>query len=793
MEREYNIESIKKRLLSGISTITKDEVLYMNKLVDIVLNKNSIGEYDKKDIIDIIEISNILYNNIPNIRLPLDDDKYDRLLVLCRRQNIAYPVGALPVKFYDLEDNNSMIDTTENGNKPHLTKIVEIADKKDSMIYWDQLTKNSTPIMREDFEIHEDQTLVSKRNRNVSHNYDMCGTLDKCKYVLVADAEKHGRANDSNVMILERDFFGKHIQQNIIDPNNIHVVVSLKYDGISVEEEIKGNSVVFACTRGDTGNNEASDLTPILGGFKFPRANMISDKDEMGIKFEYIITRQNLLRVMKDYNKTYVNSRNAVIGLLGGLDARKYRDYLTPVPLESSLDVDRITEIKFLNKYFTKGIDMRYIELKGNYINVLYSIQKFLEEASYMRQFLDFQYDGIVVEYVDENLRKFLGKRNNIPRYSIAVKFSPLRRLSTFTHYTFSVGQDGSITPMAHFDPVEFFGAIHDKTTVHSLARFKKLALRSGDKVDLTLNNDVIVYLTKAPDSLQNKNNPNPIEEFPTVCPSCGSQLYESDSGDSATCINFFCPERVVARVTNMLKKLNIKDFSTQTIRLLEIKSFKELMTIDRSYVEKKIGTVMTDKLFDRINTIRETNYPDYRIIGSLGFTSIAAETWRTILENIELSDIITKQDTELRCLSSIKGIGDKIVDTILRERNYFKEDIEYIIQNIPIVSSVQYKGIKEKPRVVFSGFRDKSLSNLFESKGFSCREGGVTKSTSILVVPYIGYQSLNVNKAFKILTNRCNGKAINYSNLKDASDTTPWIMDIEQAYSYLDNYKPID
>lgn len=793
MEKEYNIENIKKRLLSGISSINNDEVLYMNKLVDIVLNKNNIGEYDKKDIIDIIEISNILYNNIPNIKLPLDDDKYDRLLVLCRRQNISYPVGAVPVVFYDINDNNSIIESTENYNSRKLTKIVEIVDKKDDMIFWDQLTKNSTPMIREDFEIINDETLVAKRSRNVSHNYDMCGTLDKCKYVLVTDAEKHGKANDSNVMILERDFFGKHLQQKIIDPNNIHVVVSLKYDGISVEEEIKGNSVTFACTRGDTGNNEASDLTPILGGFKFPRAKMISDEDEIGIKFEYIITRQNLFRVMKDYNKTYVNSRNAVIGLLGGLDARKYRDYLTPVPLESSLNIDRITELEFLNKYFTKGIDMRYIELKGNYINVLYSIQKFLEEASYMRQFLDFQYDGIVVEYVDENLRKFLGKRNNIPRYAIAVKFSPLKRLSTFTHYTFSVGQDGSITPMAHFEPVEFFGAIHDKTTVHSLARFKKLSLRSGDKVDLTLNNDVIVYLTKAPDSLQNKNNTNPIEEFPVICPSCGSQLYESDSGDSATCINFFCPERVVARVTNMLKKLNIKDFSTQTIRLLEIKSFKELMTIDKKYVEKKIGSVMAEKLFNRINTIRTTNYPDYRLVGSLGFTSIASETWRTILENVELRDIVEKQDMELKCLSSIKGIGEKIVDTILKERKYFKEDIIYILQNIPIVSSVQYKGIKEKPRVVFSGFRDKILADLFDSKGFSFREGGVTKATSILVVPYIGYQSTNVSKAFKILTNRCNGTVIDYSNINSLSNMIPWIMDIEQAYKYLDNYKPID
>ena len=790
--REYNIETIHNRLLSGISAITEEEVQYMNKLVDIVLEKNNIGEYDKKDILEIIEISNILYNNIPNIKLPLDDDKYDRLLVLCRRQNIAYPVGAPPVKFYDIEDNESVIDATNRKNTSELKKIVDIVKNRDSMIYWDELTKNSTPMMREDFEIHKDQTLVSKRSRNVSHNYDMCGTLEKCKYTLMVDAEKHGKANDPSVLVLERDFFGKHIQQGIIDQNNIHVVVSLKYDGISVEEEIKGDTVTFACTRGDTGNNEASDLTPILGGFKFPRAKLINSNEELGIKFEYIITNQNQQRIMKDFNKTYVNSRNAVIGLLGGLDARKYRDYLTPVPLESNLDIDRITEIEFLNRYFTKGIDMRHIELQGSYVTVLYAIKKFVEEASYMRQFLDFQYDGVVVEYVDRNIRKFLGKRNNIPRYAMAIKFSPLRRLSTFTHYTFSVGQDGSITPMAHFDPVEFFGAIHDKTTVHSLARFKKLGLRSGDKVDLTLNNDVIVYLTKSPDSLQNPNNPNPIEEFPTVCPSCGEPLYESNTGDSAFCINFFCPERVVARLTNMLKKLNIKDFSTQTIKALKIKSFKELMTLNKDFVIEKLGDVLADKLFSRIEAIKNTDYPDYRVIGALGFTSIAAETWRSILTNIDIMDIVTRPDSDLKCLSAIKGIGEKTVDTILKERRYFIEDIKYIVSNLNIKSSLQYKGTIEKPRVVFTGFRDKSLTDFFEQKGFSCREGGVTKKTSILVVPYIGYNSTNTAKAFKILSARCK-RPIDYRDLSSTIDVAPWILTSEQAYNYLENYKPID
>ena len=46
--------------------------------------------------------------------------------------------------------------------------------------------------------------------------------------------------------------------------------------------------------RGDTSNNEASDLTPILGGLEFPRAKGVVDESEVfGIKFEYIVTDNN--------------------------------------------------------------------------------------------------------------------------------------------------------------------------------------------------------------------------------------------------------------------------------------------------------------------------------------------------------------------------------------------------------------------------------------------------------------------------------------------------------------------
>lgn len=780
-----NINNIYDRLLSTHNCIiSNDEKEYIVHTVERILNQGYINTCDINDITAIVKICNLIYNNAPNVPTPLDDQLYDRLLVLCRKQGVSYPVGAPPIQFINIE-NADKLETHDDG----LRDVVSVVQNRDKMIYYDDLIKNSTPRMIEDYTINHDDTLVDKRSRNVSHNYDMCGTLDKCNFVLNQDCKDQGLFNDPSIGVFERDFLGKHIQQGIIDQNHIRLLVSLKYDGISVEETICGDTIESACTRGDTNNNEASDLTPILQGSVFPRATGNVDKNErFGVKFEYIITDDNLARIYNDFGKSYVNARNAVIGLLGGLDSRKYRDYLTPVPLESSLDIDRLDEVQFLNKYYTKGIDFRYIIAEGNYVQVLYMIKKFVDEADEMRSYLNFRYDGVVVEYLDKDLRMKLGKNKSIPRYGIAIKFNPLKRHSIFTHYTYSVGQDGTITPMAHFQPVEFFGAIHDKTTVHSLARFKKLGLRIGDEVELTLRNDVIVYLTKP--EKQNPN-PNPLEVFPDTCPSCGQKLVFTDS--TAYCTNFYCPERCIARVSNMLKKLNIKDFSTETIRTLEAKSLRDLLHFDRPYLVSRLGEVLADKFLERMNQLRNANYPDYRLIGSIGFTSVAVETWRTILEHMKLQDIITCNDNELDKLTMIRGIGQKTIDTIKRERPMLLDDMKCILYDVKYTPS---SDSSNKMKVRFSGVRDHVLEGLFNQKGFEAGEGGVTKDTAILVIPYIGFNSNNVTKAFKYLTQKYNAMndtnmIISYENLNLCNNISPFVLTVDQAYEYINNYIP--
>lgn len=743
-------------------------------------------------LINIIKIANIYYNNDFNGLLLIDDDIYDRIVVLLRQTSIPIPIGAPRIELKESipNSNNTLLENKQGS----LKQVVRFSNAGE---YFNTLTSNATRPLYDDYVINPDDNDCSYRKlRNTGHRYDLCGTLDKCKFVTNLDAKSAGVFEDTSVMVFERDFLNPHIKKGIVNPNDITIIASLKYDGISVEATVQGDTIISACSRGDMANNEASDLTPILGGMKFKRAEGISKQDEFGIKFEFIVNSLNMNRLLKQYKVNYVNHRNAIIGLFGRLDARAFRDYMTPVPLESSLDTDRITEIQFLNKYYTKGLDLRHIVIRGNKSEVLKQLSEFVEEASNIRSFMPFAYDGIVVEYVDPNIRNILGKLNSIPRYSVAIKFNPLKRQSIFTHYTYSVGYSGVIIPMAHFEPVDFMGAIHDKTTIHSYARFKKLRLCKGDKVNLSLNNDVIVYLTKAEDDNSREDREQYLEKFPTHCPSCGTKLEYSLSGDTAYCPNFYCRERSLNRIAGMLQKLGVKDFSLETVRALDIKNVIELFNVDTKRAQQVLGTNNGIKFKKTIEALKDVELPDYRVLASLGFPGIGNVTWLKLLQGAPIDVLLNGTiDDIANCYHRIKvGIGPKTVRCIITEREHFKEEIEFLYKNLKILNTPV--GIVRKHKiVVFSGVRDQQLEKLFEEKGFKISDSFVNGCT-VLVVPSIGFMSSKVKKAFELVSKRMTMlfnkpfKA-DYTNLEECIDIRPNVMDINTAYEYIKSYIP--
>jgi NAD-dependent DNA ligase len=680
----------------------------------------------------ILEYCNTVWENYGE-GLVLEDGMYDLLRESYVNHGYIAPVGGKPIQ---TKDENFV----KNDIVDMITPAVFVNDilNDEDLLYTDMLLFQPPITRRECMRVPAIfANNIDKRKRNTAHQYpNLVGTLEKCKHVMNYQAKELGVFDDSNVRVLERDFFGEHVKRGILDPNRIiNVLLMLKFDGVSVEGSMV--SRLFT-SRGDAIGGEAADLTPIMRNYIFPNAPQnIPLEEDFGVQFEAIMTYSNLYRFNQAKGYNYKNCRSAISGLFSSSDAWKYMEYVTLVPLACSLDIPKNEQLEFLNKYYTRGVYNTYTIISGNLTSILYQIKKFVEEAEMMRDYIDFQYDGVVIEYMDEDIKHALGRENAVNKYAQAVKFNPLKKSTIFKGYTYTVGQDGYITPMIHYEPVEFMGTIHPKSSGHSYERFMELGLREGNIIDVEYVNDVMPYVTKPNNSYNDEiDSVTPPIPFPTHCPVCGSPLEISKSGASAYCKNLACKGRIVARTVNMLDKLGIDQFAEASVLKTNVFSFNKLMELDRDIIVNALNSsIMADKFIAQREALKESNIWDYQIVGAIGFDSMAEETWKLILNKITLHDIINLPDDILyNRLVNIKGIGKVKAKTVIDRRIFFIEDLMYIEKTfVNMRSSFGYACGGKKIR--FTGFRDKELVDLVTSLGHDISDKSVTRDTDLLIV----------------------------------------------------------
>lgn len=716
------------------------EVITAISEIAVELINNPQWNSDQIHIADLIlRISNIAYNNTSNTLLPLDDGVYDQLLVLYQKYDPNYQIGATPIIFEE-QPQNEITDE----------KVMCVAvDDMDKHLYMKDIWKQHTPIgnvrpMNMCFLVKDP---ITKRLINTEHKYpELVGTLDKCKFVLNNDAIKAEVFDKPSVQIFERDFIHKCIDIGVINTTDKFTMIGeLKYDGISVEAEVCGDTILSALSRGDTADNIATDLTPIFGGYKFPWASKVPKDIKFGMKFEAVITKYNLEKLGELRGKTYKNCRNAIIGLCGASDADRYIDYITLIPITTSLDIDRIDELEFLNRYYNSGEYNRYCIFEGNYQSILYQVYEFTRSAEEIRKILPYMIDGVVISFIDKNIIKTLGRVNSVNKYSMAIKFNPRNARSIFLGYTYSIGKSGDVIPMVHFKPCEFIGGIHTKQTIHSYQRFKDLNLAIGEEIDIDYVNDVITYITK-PDTQYNRDLKAEPVKFIDKCPYCGRPIIISESGKSAKCPNVHCHERSIMRMVDMIDRLGFKDFSEETVRALDLTSFSKLMNLTHEQVSI-LGPINSANLLNHINYIKTNEIEDYKIMSAFSFDGMADETWKSILRNYTLYEILDPK-FDLDSLSKINGIGSKTIIAIIQGIELYKSDIEYVLKNFRIINS---KGLSVGPRIVITGFRDPEYLSLILDNGFDISDKySLTKETAALIADDVNSTSSKVQKAKK-------------------------------------------
>lgn len=587
-------------------------------------------------------------------------------------------------------------------------------------------------LMLNRYKLYRDEPVVESLNLgrrvvNVDHKYpELKGTLDKANILYIKDKVAE---LDSPLEKYINSFFKAN------DYHPITVAVSLKADGVSVVvEQNDSKKVDLALSRGE--DDKGADLTHLFNHIKFNK------KDTAGIKFEIVITEEDFKKYCEDRGKDYVNKRSAVVSIVTRTKDTKYSKYLSLFPIASSnlnqYDIDK------LNKYYATNITNNATIIKANNTNdFMEQFETIARKYSDERDSLPIAIDGLVIDCLDEQVRKSLGRKNNINQYQVAYKFPPLSRITHVTGITTETGRTGLVTPMIHYDEIDFNGAKHNKSSLSSYDRFIKMDLRMGDELIVTYNNDVMPYPTK-PMNEFNLNNMDKKLKFPTNCSSCGCELQKN--GSNYFCLNNNCPSRLIASMEHFYKKLGIADISEKTIEIFVnngiIKDMYNLLELDYDKILElnNFGKLKVANIKHNIDECIGREIDEAKLVSAL---SVSGERIsRKILSRVPICKIL--EDRNNLMMEDIESIGDITKNTFITNIENTKDLINHY-KNILKINLV--KENKNKIIVCFSGFRDKKLTELLSLIDIEVSDN-LKKSVSYLVVPSVNETSSKVTKA---------------------------------------------
>ena len=336
--------------------------------------------------------------------------------------------------------------------------------------------------------------------------------------------------------------------------------VEYKFDGLTLNLTYQDGQLVQAATRGNGVTGEA-----ILPQAKPVRAVplTIPYQGTLEVQGECIMRLSTLEKYNQTAKEPLKNARNAAAGALRNLDpavtaSRRLDAFFYQIgTIEDAPYHSQPEMLDFLRENGFPVSD--YLGKPHNHDELIACIR----EIEKVRSSLDFLIDGVVIKVGDFSLREQMGFTEKFPRWAVAYKFEAEESVTTLQEVTWELGRTGKLTPLAHLEPVDFYGVTVRKATLNNWGDIQRKRVAIGAPVWIRRSNDVI------PEIMGRVGEPGEGEadiEKPTHCPACGSELVER--GAHLFCMNRqSCKPQSVARISHFASRdaMDIEGFSEKT------------------------------------------------------------------------------------------------------------------------------------------------------------------------------------------------------------------------------------
>lgn len=447
-------------------------------------------------------------------------------------------------------------------------------------------------------------------------------------------------------------------------------VVELKIDGVAMSLTYEQGRLTVGATRGD--GEQGDDVTHNLRTIAEIPLRLPEKPALLEVRGEVYMNRADLAHINRQRAEQglepYANPRNLTAGSLKLLDPkqcaqRRLRFFAYGVGPFEGIDLRTHRQALATLKQFGFPTNPHL-----SHFGAIDEVIAYCESWGENRNELPYDTDGLVIKVDDFGQRRRLGATAKAPRWVVAYKFAAEQGLTRLTHIELQVGKLGTLTPVAHLEPVRLAGTTVRRASLHNAEFIASKDIRVGDMVVVEKAGEIIPYVVRSEPGA--RTGQEEVFRFPDTCPHCGSPVEKDRNGAFYRCTG---GKKCLAQIKEVLRAfarrsaMDIEGLGTKLIDQLVdkglVSSIPDLyrLTLADLVELERMGEKSAQNLLDGLEASKQRGLG--RLLAGLAIPHVGDGVADLLAQ--EFGSLDTLMEAEPERLNAIEGIGPVLAESV--------------------------------------------------------------------------------------------------------------------------------
>ena len=454
--------------------------------------------------------------------------------------------------------------------------------------------------------------------------------------------------------------------------DELNYVAELKIDGVAVAIMYEMGVLKWGATRGDgyrgddiTANLKTIRNIPLRLEHTEKPIPLLEVRGEVHLEDKDF---QVLNVEREDHGEPqFANPRNATAGSLKLLDPkltakRRLKFIAHSIGYYEGITIN--SQMDSLNTFQRIGLP---VSPHNRLCKNLEEVYRYCEEWKTRKTELPYEVDGIVVKVNSFDLREILGATSKAPRWIAAYKYPPEQAITKIKKIVLNVGKTGTITPVAHLEPVHLSGTTVSRATLHNFEEMERKDIRLNDYVAVQKAGEIIPQVVKV--LKEKRTGSEQVFKPPKSCPECGSKVSRYAAGVYLRCHNPLCPAQAKRRIIYFASRdaMDIEGLGPAIIdQLVDKGLLKDYADIYYLKFDDLVGLERMAEKSSRnlVGAIEESKTSDLdRLVCALGIQHVGTHSAEVLAEHFGSIDELAQAKPEE--LKEIQEVGPVMAGSI--------------------------------------------------------------------------------------------------------------------------------